>query len=434
MMGDIEDFQQIPLRDGICLHLNSTAKFKTIRIDLFLHVLLEEKSNTCIALISRLLERGTSRLPNLPQLHRFLDDLFGAHFSVDIEKMGERQVIHFCLEMLDRRFLGEEHQGVLGQGMEFLHDILRDPVGVGDRFKCEFLHQEKNALEANIQALFNEKMAYAQQRCIEEMCVGEPYALSPLGNVGDFRGITAESLWKFHRHLQTNAPIEVFVSGNVGGQEIQDYWDGFFDWERDFKPREDPGIHPSTGRTKKIAEAQKVGQGRLVMGFRTGVGFADEKFPALALFNLLLGGEANSLLFRSVREKSGLCYSIGSWLEALCGMMFVSAAFEEDNLMEVLGGIDDQLEAVRNGRFEVEEMEAAKSILKRRFFELGDDREGMVRFNLRQRVVGMKVPRFLFCQRLDEVIPSDLVGIARQLKLETTFFLHDTNAAVRWCI
>ena len=98
------------------------------------------------------------------------------------------------------------------------------------------------------------------------------------------------------------------------------------------------------------------------MGFRTGVGFADEKFPALALFNLLLGGEANSLLFRSVREKSGLCYSIGSWLEALCGMMFVSAAFEEDNLMEVLGGIDDQLEAVRNGRFEVEEMEAAKSI------------------------------------------------------------------------
>lgn len=433
MNGTGGDFRRIPLRDGICLNLNSTAKFKTIRIDLFLHVLLEKRSNTRIALISRLLERGTARLPNLRKLHRFLDSLFGAHFAVEIEQMGDRQVIHFCLEILDRRFLGKEHQGLLVQGMEFLHDVMRDPVGDGDRFLGEFLRQDKNALAANIKSLFNDKMEYAQYRCIEEMCAGEPYALSPLGDVEDFGEITAENLWEFHADLQARAPIEIFVTGEVDCREIKDNWEVFFDWERRYKPSPVSAIRLSKGRAKRIAEAQRVGQGRLIMGYRTGTGLADGNYPALALFNLLWGGDGNSLLFRSVREKSGLCYSIASWLEALCGMMFVTAGLEEEDLLEVLEGIDGQLEEVRKERFEVGELEAAKSMLKRRLFELEDDREGMVRFHLRQGMAGRNATRAWICRKLDEVTPFDIGEIARKLELETTFFLHDKDAAVPWC-
>ena len=433
MNGDRGDFQPIPLRDGICLHLNSTAKFKTIRIDLFLHELLEERSNTRIALISRLLERGTVSLPNLQKLHRFLDSLFGAHFAVDIEQMGDRQVIHFYLEMLAMRFGGKRHQDLLAQGMGFLHDVMRDPVRDGDRFLPAFLRQEKSALETNIKAVFNDKMGYAQHRCIEGMCVGEPYALSPLGDVGDFGGITPENLWEFHWDLQTKANIDVFVTGEVGCRETIDCWEVFFDWGRRFQPSPVPAIRPSKGRAKRIAEAQRVGQGRLVMGYRTGTGLADENYPALALFNLLWGGDGNSLLFRSVREKCGLCYFIASWLEALCGMMFVTVGLEEEDLLGVLTEIDGQLEEVRKERFELGELEAAKSMLKRRLYELGDDREGMVRFSLRQRIAGQNATRTWFCRKLNEVTPFDIGEIARKLELETTFFLYDKDAAVTWC-
>ena len=214
--------------------------------------------------------------------------------------MGDRQVIHLCFEIVDERFLGKGNNGLLGKGMGFLHELLQDPVREGDGFPRAFLRQEKDALKANIKALFNEKMGYAEQQCIAEMFAGEPYGLSPLGDMGDFRGINATNLLKFNRDLQARAPIEVFVNGNLERNQMEEQWENYFDWERHFQPIPDPV--PLLGkRGGRPAEAQSVSRGRWVIGFRTGSGYLDWYYQALVLFNLFWGGNANFLLFRSVR-------------------------------------------------------------------------------------------------------------------------------------
>ena len=75
------DFRSYCIAEGVRLHLRSTQIFKTVRVDLFVHSLLQPLNNTRFALIARLLECGTQRLPDLRRLNQFVDDLYGALFA-----------------------------------------------------------------------------------------------------------------------------------------------------------------------------------------------------------------------------------------------------------------------------------------------------------------------------------------------------------------
>ena len=64
-------------------------------------------------------------------------------------------------------------------------------------------------------------------------------------------------------------------------------------------------------------------------------------YPALVLLNLILGGDAPSRLFKHLREEEGLCYYIASHIEALSGLLFVTAGIEASAYPEVRDKVKD---------------------------------------------------------------------------------------------
>ena len=59
-----------------------------------------------------------------------------------------------------------------------------------------------------------------------------------------------------------------------------------------------------------IEDCLDVNQGKIVIGYRTGVAFEDDLYNALLIASDILGGGPNSKLFRNVREKESLAYYI----------------------------------------------------------------------------------------------------------------------------
>ena len=53
---------------------------------------------------------------------------------------------------------------------------------------------EKDTLRKRLESIINDKIRYAAERCLEEMCEDEPYRLHPLGRLEDIDGITPQSL------------------------------------------------------------------------------------------------------------------------------------------------------------------------------------------------------------------------------------------------
>lgn len=416
------EFTRVQLADGVYLHWHGIGLYKTIRVDVCLSTPLGAPRHSLVALSSRLLARGTHKLPDVQSLNRFIDDLYGAHYSVQVDRLGEHQLIHLCLEVIDENLLGEK--GILERGLTFLRDVLRD----GSGFQDEPLAREKNRLSRQIADGFNDKLGYAQRRCCEEMCRGEPMGLSPLGNPADFAAVQADELWAFHRERTAADRLDLFVSGAVLLEQVRPLMESLFTWERTAsQPR--PRRPRRAGPQREIFECQAVREAKMVLGYRTQVAYgADgtDDYPALVLLNLMLGGDGPSRLFKHLREEEGLCYYVASHIEALSGLLFVAAGIEAAAYPQARDAVEQELQALRTGAFDPREIEAARRLLRARLLGLAEDREDFFRYQLREGLIGGSQSPQALWQRIEQVGVEDLTRVARGITADTAFLLHGT--------
>ena len=418
------ELTRVQLADSVYLHLHSIGLYKTIRVDVCLSTPLCAPRHSLVALSGQLLARGTHKLPNIQSLNRFIDDLYGAHYSVQVDRLGGHQFVHLCLEVIDDNFLGEKV--ILAQGLTFLRDVLRD----GSGFQPDCLEREKHRLARQIADGFNDKLGYAQRRCSEEMCRGEPMGLSPLGNPADFAAVQADELWDFHRERTAVDRLDLFVSGNLRLEQIQPLMESLFTWERAANQPQRPSPRSRiVGPRREIFECQEVREAKMVLGYRTQVAYdanGTNDYPALVLLNLMLGGDGPSRLFKHLREEEGLCYYIASHIEALNGLLFVAAGIEAAAYSEVRDKVEQELQALRSGTIDPREIEAARHLLRARLLGLAEDREGFFRYQLREGLTGGSQSPQALWQRIEQVGVEELARVADGIAADTAFLLHGT--------
>jgi predicted Zn-dependent peptidase len=99
-----------------------------------------------------------------------------------------------------------------------------------------------------------------------------------------------------------------------------------------------------------------------------GISRGDERRFQLALLDAIFGGSTSSRLFREIREKRGLAYSVGSYTEAYvgCGMVAMYVGTREENVDEACTIIGEELATLRSDGVSPEELERAKEHVKGR--------------------------------------------------------------------
>ena len=100
------------------------------------------------------------------------------------------------------------------------------------------------------------------------------------------------------------------------------------------------------------------------IGFRTNICYGDEDYFALQVFNGLFGGFPHSKLFMNVRKKASLAYYAASRLESHKGLLMVMTGIETKNFDKALTIIKQQLQAMKNGDFNEEEMKQTKAVIQ----------------------------------------------------------------------
>ena len=418
------ELTRVQLADGVYLHLHSIGLYKTIRVDVCLSTPLCAPQHSLVALSSRLLARGTHKLPDIQSLNRFIDDLYGAYYSVQVDRLGEYQFIHLCLEVIDDNFLREK--GILERGLTFLRDVMRD----GSGFQRDYLEREKHRLARQVADGFNDKLGYAQGRCREEMCRGEPSGLSPQGNPADFASVQADELWAFYRERTTTDRLDLFISGDLRLEQIQPLMESLFTWERAANQPQPRARRLRRAETpREVFECQAVREANVVLGYRTQVAYgadSTDDYPALVLLNLMLGGDGPSRLFKHLREEEGLCYYIASHIEALSGLLFVAAGIEAAAYSEVRDKVEQELQSLSAGGFDGREIEWARHLLRARLLGLAEDREGFFRYQLREGLIGGRQSPETLWQRIEQVGVEDLTRVAGGIVADTAFLLHGT--------
>ncbi len=421
------DFIQFETSNGIRVWVDETTKYKTTLIDVFLRHDLDEDA-TRIALIPPLLKRGSQAYPSLTAIEERSEELYGAHLGADVEKAGENHLISLRLSLPNGKFIPDEPP-LLREGMAFLAEVMLHPALEDGGFQSGALEQEKENLKNFVEGLINDKVSYADEMLIRNMCEGERFALYEYGRVEDLPGINGQDLYAYYQSLLAGCPIDIYVAGEVTAEEVRALVEEMFAFERNGSvPIEPTQTDVVPTQVKTVKEEHDVVQGKLCVGYRTFITLADEDYYPLVWLNGILGGFLHSKLFKNVREKHSLAYYASSSFEKLKGLLIIHSGIEAENYDKAVEVIQEQVTAIQAGDLSEEELSNTLAGLTNRIKSVQDAPGQKIHFLMQQNLGGRSDSLEEVLQKLSVVTKEQIVQVAQKLALDTIFFLAPSKS------
>lgn len=408
---------------GYSLTTIKTDKFKTNLISVSFQSEINRKTVTERSLLPYVLRSATEKYPSKKEINAYLESLYGASLSTTVEKRGKTHNVKFYLSLANEKFLGNR-EPLLEEGVELLKEVILNPLIVNGAFKEQVVEVEKRLLKEYIESIYDDKVSYALQKLVENMCKGEVFSTNSIGYVEDLNRINGQTLMSAYQQMLNENQISITVVGDIEHEKVYEIFKDHFD----FKHRsinltvidsEDKEIND----IQVIKEEQDIAQGKLNIGYRTHTRIGDEDYLPLLVFNGMFGGYAHSKLFMNVREKASLCYYCASRLDNYKGVMYVYSGIESENYEKAVKIIDEQLKDMIAGNFTDKEIELAKKSLINSKLESMDQASGMMAHEALNKLLKEPLTVEEWVNEVNSVTAEQIVSVAKKIKEDTIFFL-----------
>ncbi|MGF9765487.1 EF-P 5-aminopentanol modification-associated protein YfmF [Bacillus albus] len=417
--------QQLHELGGLRVHIIPTDKYKTNTFVFRFKAPLNEETVTERALLPYVLQSATEKLPSVIRLRQYLEELYGSSLAVDVSKKGEDHVISIYVDIANEVYL-HDAPPLFEKALSMLSDIVLHPATEGNGFLPSIIESEKRALLQRIEATYDDKMRYANERLIEEMCKVEPYRLSANGKKESVSSITNESLYQYYQKVLAEDEMDLYIIGDISESAV-DLVSKYFSISARPRGERNVLLHKRNNEEKEVVEKQELKQSKLHIGYRTFITYKDEDYFALQLFNGLFGGFSHSKLFVNVREKNSLAYYAASRFESHKGLLFVMSGIEAKNYEKAVEIIKEQMLAMQNGDFSEEEMQQTKSVIQNQILEAIDTPRGFVEMLYHGIISDRTRPVEEWLTGIESVTKEEIVKVAKNIELDTIYFLQGTE-------
>lgn len=221
-------------------------------------------------------------------------------------------------------------------------DLLCDMV-FHAKFSNRDLQTERGVVFEEIGMYRDSSEDYAVDRLNAAIYHGSSLGRPILGTKASLRAMNGNTLRTYREKTYTGPAITVAVAGSFDDALLSDLETRFSVLPNvapaTFAPAE---YHPSITLCKRDIQ-----QNHICLAFPSLPYGAPERY-ALRLLNALVGGGMSSLLFQSVREEAGLCYSISSFVSTYedLGTFCIYTATNPDTERDALSRIRNELSAL----------------------------------------------------------------------------------------
>src|SRR5438093_1166437 len=165
----------------------------------------------------------------------------------------------------------------------------------------------------------------------------QPLGWSIAGDEPTVQGLSRKDLVDYVAAWYVPNNLVVSVAGNIDHDEVLGLVAEAF---KDAKPGEIGGYLPAAepnGTPRVIVETRQINQANIVMGLKA-PGRKDPERYYLTVMSNLLGSGMSSRLFKEVRERRGLAYSVGCGVSRFLdtGILATSAGVSPENVEETV--------------------------------------------------------------------------------------------------
>jgi predicted Zn-dependent peptidase len=326
-------------RGGLKKSASHAVEFQKTVLPNGIRVLTEKHATSRAASCGIWVNRGTrDESPEEQGLAHFLEHLVfkrtenrnAYEISRDMEAVGgelnaftSREYTCFVTHSL------KEHVGL---SLDVLSDLVCRP-----KFAATDIKKEKQVVVQEIHMSEDQLEDNIFDRYFEKVFAGSPLGKPILGTVDSINGMSRQKVVGFHGRQYTSANTLVSVAGNVEHDEVVSLVKKYLKM---------PAANPMAARAARLAPEisafrevvkKPSEQVHILMGFPAADFRAPLRFEAY-IVNTILGGGMTSRLYQTVRENSGLVYTIHSQLVTFTdtGVNLVYAGTEPKNAPEVV--------------------------------------------------------------------------------------------------
>ena len=339
------------------LHIIKTSKFKTISVGVAFRRKLVKEEITIRNLLKELMLNATHNYPTEKSLVIATENLYDLKLMSSNYRIGNYAIMTFRTRFLNEKFT---ESGMNCESIKFFLDVIFNPKldDDNDLLKC------KRKIEKSILSLKDNKIRYAMTRLLET--TGDmPYSYNNYGYLDDLEKITIDKVNDYYNSIIKDDIIDVYVVGDVDETAIKAIFRENFKVTT-FHKQEVNLIAPELDNLKKvkeIKESDSVNQTQLAILFNIHNLSDRERKYVLPVYNEMLGGTANSLLFDAVREKNSYAYYVNSIVKSYDNFLIVYAGIGKGNEKNVLKIIDKTLKDVASGRILEDKFNSAKETI-----------------------------------------------------------------------
>ncbi|HDS09306.1 MAG TPA: insulinase family protein, partial [Firmicutes bacterium] len=235
------------------------------------------------------------------------------------------------------------------QALELIADFIQNPT-----FPENYFEQEK----ANLSIYFQQKEQSPEDLQDEAFCEmlyggNHPYSNSKYGKFADFQKLTVNDVKEFHKKNYGPEHLIIAAVGPQSPEELISIVEKHFgSWKRSGNPNEMAfdDMEPLTGVKDKHISLPGRSQTYIRMGW-PGIKIKDgDYYPLLMLNTILGGGSLSSRLGTEIRVKSGMAYSVYSYIRprtfkgSINVVLNTKAGNEEEVKKKILAVIKDVID------------------------------------------------------------------------------------------
>lgn len=404
------------------LHMINTEKFKTITVKVVFHTPIIKQEITKRNVLADVLLQSSKKYNSKRDLIIAAEELYSVDIANNNQRLGNYILTSFNFQVLMDKYTEE---GNLDKAFEFFSEILLKPDVEDKKFKTDKLEIAKNNALIAINSIKENATGYCLTKMAEVYDQTSPISYRMVGYSEDLDMITENNLYETYQKMINNDYIDIFVVGNFNNREVLALVKKYFKFKSIKKKKASYYLKEHIPRKKRLFSGEEIDNTQSKLGIACSLNKLtdyERNYP-LVLANLILGGGVDSKLFKDVRERNSLCYTIRSFVNKLDSLLVITAGIDRENYPKTVNLITRNLNDLKKGKFSDRDIEIAKEFYYTSIEELEEDEYRIIAEFMMEEIMGLD-PIVERLKKMSKVNKREIVRVLKKITMDTVFLLE----------
>ena len=403
------------------LHLIKTDKFKTVTFKITFRSPIIKEEITLRNVLCDMLLQSTKNYNSKRKLCIKAEELYSARISNNTVRNGNYITTSFTLSVLNDKYT--EKNNML-EAIKFLSEMLFNPDINNKEFNNDKLEIVKNNIRNNINSIKENPTRYSLIR-LGEVYNDGPISYKTFGYIEDLESINTSNLYDYYLKFIKHNLIDIYVVGDIDFREIIKHINNNFKFRTINKENTPLSLSVIKPRRKKLVVTENSTNNQSNISIMCNISRMSkyERDYVLPVYNLILGGGVDSKLFKNVREKNSLCYTIRSFVKTLDNTLVIMSGIDKNNYDKCVELINKNVLDIRKGKIDIKDIKVAKEYLITAIEDIYEDSDTIINYYYSADLLKLD-DIDIRKDKINKVKKHEIIRLSKKIKIDTIFNLE----------